>query len=394
VVHGVKKHSLLIVDDEQENINLLKNILGDDYSLYEAVDAGQALQLLRKHEIHMILTDQRMPGQTGVELLEKAREARPDCVRMLITAYPDVNNAIQAINRGHVHRYIAKPFDSVELKLAIQQELEHLDLVRANRRLNEEMGRMVDELFRANRELRELNQMKDQFLANCSHELKTPLVSGMGYVDLLLSGGMGHLDPRQEKGLRIAHRNLERLLGLIENLLALAKARFRPEELRIARFDLRPLLEECVESLRARARKKTLRVKTMLPRGRCWVEGDERKIHSVLTNVLANAEKFSPEVARIEIRVAGPKAGKLKVIVTDNGVGLPEETADIQPFKTTTDLRYAGMGIGLTLARQILQAHHCDISLERGPKGGARVQFDLPSSADRSDPASRRKSLP
>jgi len=390
----VKKHSLLIVDDEQENINLLKNILGADYSLYEAVDAGQALQLLRKHEIHMILTDQRMPGLTGVELLEKAREARPDCVRMLITAYPDVNNAIQAINRGHVSRYIAKPFDSVELKLAIQQELEHLDLVRANRRLNEEMGRMVDELFRANRELRELNQMKDQFLANCSHELKTPLVSGMGYVDLLLSGGMGHLDPRQEKGLRIAHRNLERLLGLIENLLALAKARFRPEELRIARFDLRPLLEECVESLRARARKKTLRVKTSLPRGRCWVEGDERKIHSVLTNVLANAEKFSPDVARIDIRVAPPKAGKLKVTVTDNGVGLPEETADIQPFKTTSDLRYAGMGIGLTLARQILQAHHCDISLERGPKGGARVQFDLPSSADRSDATGRRRSPP
>ena len=390
----MKKHSLLIVDDEQENINLLKNILGDDYSLYEAMDASQALQLLKKNEIHMILTDQRMPGQTGVELLEKARETRPDCVRLLITAYPDVNNAIQAINRGHVHRYIAKPFDSVELKLAIQQELEHLDLVRANRRLNEEMGRMVDELFRANRELRELNQMKDQFLANCSHELKTPLVSGMGYVDLLLSGGMGHLDPRQEKGLRIAHRNLERLLGLIENLLALAKARFRPEELRIARFDLRPLLEECVESLRARARKKTLHVKTTLPRGRCWVEGDERKIHSVLTNVLANAEKFSPDVARIDIRVLPPKGGKLKVTVTDNGVGLPEETADIQPFKTTTDLRFAGMGIGLTLARQILQAHHCDITLERGPKGGARVQFDLPSSGDRGDAAARRKSSP
>jgi len=391
VVRGVKKHSLLIVDDEQENINLLKNILGDDYSLYEAVDAGQALQLLRKHEIHMILTDQRMPGHTGVELLEKARETRPDCGRLLITAYPDVNNAIQAINRGHVHRYIAKPFDSVELKLAIQQELEHLDLVRANRRLNEEMGRMVDELFRANRELRELNQMKDQFLANCSHELKTPLVSGMGYVDLLLSGGMGHLDPRQEKGLRIAHRNLERLLGLIENLLALAKARFRPEELRIARFDLRPLLEECVESLRARARKKSLRIKTALPRGRCWVEGDERKIHSVITNVLANAEKFSPEVARIDIRVLGPKSGRLKVSVTDNGVGLPEETADIQPFKTTSDLRYAGMGIGLTLARQILQAHHCDITLGRGPRGGARVQFDLPS-AGRSDAEARRRS--
>ena len=375
----MKKHSLLVVDDEQENINLLSNILGEDYSLYQALDANQALQLLRKNEIHMILTDQRMPGLTGVELLEMAREARPDCVRMLITAYPDVNNAIQAINRGHVHRYIAKPFDSVELKIAIQQELEHLDLVRANRRLNEEMGRMVDELFRANRELRELNQMKDQFLANCSHELKTPLVSGMGYVDLLLSGGMGHLDPRQEKGLKIAHRNLERLLGLIENLLALAKARFRPEELRITRFDLRPLLEECVESLRARARKKSLQVKTTLPRGRTLVEGDERKVHSVITNVLANAEKFSPEEARIDIRVRGPREGKIRVTVTDNGVGLQGEATDIQPFKTTSDLRYAGMGIGLTLARQILQAHQCDIVLEHGPRGGARVQFDLPS---------------
>ena len=379
MVQDVKKHSILVVDDEQENINLLSNILGGDYSLFEAINADQALSLLRKNEIHLILSDQRMPGLSGVELLEKARSLRPDCVRMLITAYPDVNNAIQAINRGHVHRYIAKPFDSSELKVAIQQELEHLDLLRANRRLNEEMGRMVDELFRANRELRDLNQMKDQFLANCSHELKTPLVSGMGYVDLMLSGGMGRLDPRHEKGLKIAHRNLERLLGLIENLLALAKARFRPEELRVARFDLLPLLEECVESLRGRARKKSLLVKTAFPRGRIPVDGDERKIHSVITNVLANAEKFSPEDARIEVRVRAPKAGRIRVIVSDNGVGLQEAKADIQPFKTTSDLRYAGMGIGLTLARQILQAHGCDILLERGKRGGARVQFDLPS---------------
>lgn len=372
------RHSILIVDDERENINLLTNILGEEYALYQAQDASQAMTFLRRNEIHLVLTDQRMPGLSGVELLEKAREVRPDSVRMLITAYPDVNNAIEAINRGHVHRYIAKPFDSAELKVAIQQELEHLDLVRANRRLNEEMGRMVDELFRANRELRDLNQMKDQFLANCSHELKTPLVSGMGYVDLMLSGGMGALDPRQEKGLRIAHRNLERLLGLIENLLALAKARFKPEELKISRFDLHPLLDECIESLRARARKKSLQLKTSIPKGKILIDGDERKIHSVITNVLANAEKFSPDEARIDIRVGRPKNGKIRVSVTDNGVGLKEAKAEIQPFKSTSDLRYAGMGIGLTLARQILQQHQCDIVLEQGPQGGARVQFDLP----------------
>ena len=372
-----KKHVVLIVDDERENINLLANILGDDHGIHEARGGEEALAILGKHAVDLILTDERMPGMSGVELLEKVRAARPDCVRMLVTAYPDVANAIQAINRGHVNRYIAKPFDSRELKLAVAQELEHLDVLRANRRLNDEMAHMVDELFKANRELRDLNRMKDQFLANCSHELKTPLVSGMGYVDLLLTGGMGTLEARQERGLRIAYRNLERLLGLIENLLALAKGRFRPEALKVTQFALRPLVDECVDSLKARARKRSLAVRVVWPRAEVVVEGDERKIHSVFTNVLANAEKFTPEDARIAIRVRAGADGRCRVEVRDNGKG-PDRGGEIEMFKTTGDPRTAGLGIGLTLSRQILEAHGGRIRLERGGRGGARVTFDLP----------------
>lgn len=374
----MKRHAVLIVDDQPENVNLLANLLGDRYTLFKARDGAAALEILRRHDVHLILTDQRMPGMTGVELLEKARRIRPECVRMLVTAYPDVQNAIEAINRGHVSRYITKPFDPDALRLEIARELEHLDVVRANRRLQEEMARMVDELFRANQELRDLNRMKDQFLANCSHELKTPLVSGMGYIDLLLSGGMGRLEPRQEKGLRIAHRNLERLLGLIENLLAMARARYRPEELRVTRFDLKPLVDECVASLRARARKKRLRVRVVWPWRRPVVEADERKIHSVLTNVLSNAEKFTPDDARIEIRVSAARDGRCRVTVTDNGTGPERDPSEIRLFQTSTDPRYSGLGIGLMLARQILRAHGCDIALARRRGGGAEVRFELP----------------
>jgi signal transduction histidine kinase len=384
----VIRHSILIVDDEQENINLLSNVLGERYNLYKARDGGTALELLRRHEIHMILTDQRMPGMTGVELLEKARDVRPDSVRMLVTAYPDVNNAILAINRGHVSRYIAKPFDSTELRVAIAQELDRLDLLLQNRKLNQDLGRMVDELFKANRELRDLNQMKDQFLANCSHELKTPLVSGMGYVDLMLTGGMGKLDPRIEKGLRIAQRNLERLLGLIENLLALAKARFRPEELRASGFDLKPLVDECVASLKARARKSSIRVRVAWPPRRPEILADERRIHSVLTNVLSNAEKFTPDDARIEIRIEAGKKGRCRVSVTDNGSGPEDPEGGIELFKTTTDPRTGGLGIGLMLSRQILQVHGCDIALERRRGGGAVVRFDLPLAEEVPSPKS------
>jgi len=377
----VKKHAILLVDDEQENLNLLANILGDDHILHQARDGAAALKILRRHDVDLILTDQRMPGLSGVDLLEKVRELRPDCVRILVTAYPDADNAIQAINRGQVHRYVTKPFDPAELKIIVAQELERRDLVLANRRLNRELGRMVEQLFRANRELRDLNRMKDRFLANCSHELKTPLVSGMGYVEMLLSGRLGRLEERQVKGLRIARRNLERLLGLIENLLALARRTYRPEELKISRFDLRELLEECVASLEARARKRSLRVRLALPRQPLVVEADERKIHSVLTNVLANAEKFTPEDARIEIRVSAGERGRCRVRVADNGIGPERSKEEIGLFKSTEDPRYAGLGIGLMLARQILQAHGGDIALERGRRGGAVVTFDLPLAA-------------
>ncbi len=378
----MKKHSILIVDDEQENLNLLSHILERDYFLHTARDGATALEILQKNDIDLILSDQRMPGLSGVDLLERAREIRPDCVRILITAYPDADNAIEAINRGQVKRYVPKPFDPGELRVILAQEMEHTDLVLANRRLNEEMGRMVEELFRANRELRDLNRMKDQFLANCSHELKTPLVSGMGYVEMLLSGGMGRLEERQEKGLRIAHRNLERLLGLIENLLALAKQRFRPEELKLSRFGLKALVDECVESLKARSRKKSLQVRVAMPRRPPVVEADERKIHSVLTNVLANAEKFTLDDARIEVRVSAGKGRRCRVVVSDNGIGPEGPRGDIQLFKSTADPKYGGLGIGLMLARQILQAHGCDIALERGRRGGAVVSFDLPLARD------------
>lgn len=380
-----KRHTILLVDDERENLNLLGNVLGDDHYVLKARDPETALELVRDRDVHLVLSDQRMPRLTGVQFLERVRALKPDVVRILITAYPDVTVAVDAINRGQVKRYLTKPFDPSELRVIVRQELEVFELARANKRLTEELGRLVEELLKANKELKELDRMKDHFLANVSHELKTPLVSSLGYVDLILSGDMGSLDPKIERGLRVAHRNLERLVWLIEDLLNLARMRYRPEALQVTRFPLKPLVDECVESLRGRSRKAALDVRVRMPSSLPPIEADERKVHSVLTNVLSNAEKFTPDKARISVSVRR-RRGRAVVTVEDNGFGVAEDKRDASfpYFKHVEDAelkRYGGLGIGLVLARQILQAHGGTIELAQGRRGGTVVTFDLPLAA-------------
>jgi signal transduction histidine kinase len=377
-----KRYTVLAVDDEKENLNLLARILEDRHRVLLARDGKSALELLRKHDIHLVLADQRMPGMSGVELLEEVRARHPQPVRLLITAYPDMDVAVGAINRGGVKRFISKPYDPKELLAAVNRELEFYELDRTNRRLAEDLKGAVASLLVANRELKELDRTKDYFLANVSHELKTPLVSGIGYLELIRTGGLGPVPARMRKGLEVAHRNLQRLLRLIEDLLSLARMRHRSDPIEKSRFDLGTLIRECVGSLKARSRKESLDVRLSIPRGLPRVEGDERRIHSVLTNVLSNAEKFTPERARVVIRVTRSGRDRAEVRITDNGIGPARaKAANAFPyFKHADDplvKKYGGLGIGLTLARDILKAHGCGITLS-GSARGAVVTFELP----------------
>jgi len=380
-----KRYTVLAVDDERENLNLLARKLGEHHRVLLARDGGTALGLLKRHDVHLVLADQRMPGMTGIDLLEEVKSRYPEPARLLITAYPDIDVAVGAINRGGVQRFIAKPYDPGELLAVVDRELEIYELARANRRLSLDLKEAVASLLKANRELKELDRTKDYFLANVSHELKTPLVSGMGYLDLMRSGGLGAVTARMRKGLDVSYRNLARLHRLIEDLLSLARMRYRPDSIEKAPFDVGALIRECVASLKVRASKNSLDVRVSIPSNLPRVEADERRIHSVITNVLSNAEKFTPDRAKIRVAVSRRGKDRIEVRISDNGIGLSRAKAvKAFPFFKHADdplvKRYGGLGIGLTLAREILRAHGCAIALAGSP-GGAVVTFDLPLEA-------------
>src|SRR5689334_8004610 len=107
---------VLFVDDERPNLDVFAALCGEIFDVLTASSATEALRIMRQHEVGVVLSDQRMPDTTGVVLLEQIRAEFPDTVRMLVTAYADLGATIEAINRGHVRRYIRKPWDAEELK--------------------------------------------------------------------------------------------------------------------------------------------------------------------------------------------------------------------------------------------------------------------------------------
>lgn len=132
---AAKRYSILVVDDEPDNLALLERVLRREYTIFCANSGAEALELLDNAEVDMIISDQRMPNMTGAELLGEAYTRNPNQVRILLTAYSDVKDIIQAINAGHIYQYVGKPWDPDELKLIVRRALEAYQLHLDNRRM-------------------------------------------------------------------------------------------------------------------------------------------------------------------------------------------------------------------------------------------------------------------
>ena len=129
------KHSILLVDDEPEILFSLRGLLRRDFELYTAQSGAEALDILHEHPVHVIMTDQRMPEMTGVELLRRARGECPASIRMIFTGYADIRAVIDAINQGQIYRYLTKPWDPDELRAVLQQACDYYDQIAERRRL-------------------------------------------------------------------------------------------------------------------------------------------------------------------------------------------------------------------------------------------------------------------
>jgi putative two-component system response regulator len=161
-------YKIMIVDDEPANLRLLDRLFRKDYQVVSAASGEEALELLGQHNVALIITDQRMPGMTGIELLKQTVSLRPHMVRIIITGYTDVGVLVEAINCGHVYKYVTKPWDNNTLRLTVERALEHYEtnksrheLEQVNKRLSIRLQEMTRGVVRA---ITDALEAKDEFV--------------------------------------------------------------------------------------------------------------------------------------------------------------------------------------------------------------------------------------
>ena len=253
-----------------------------------------------------------------------------------------------------------------------------------------ERAKLIAQLGEANIQLRELDRLKSAFLANISHELRTPMNSIIGYSDLLLDGVDGPINEEQNKSLDKIIDNAKHLLQLINNLLDLSKIESGKIEIEAVQFNLKGLIDSVVPFFKGMITKKGLTLDIDIEENLPLVCGDEDKIKHVLINLLNNAIKFTHEggiIIRAKISDRGIQPGEspifAEVCVEDTGIGIKDEDLD-KIFKKfmqadiSASRRYEGTGLGLSIARGLIALHNGMIWVTSEYGKGSQFYFTIP----------------
>jgi signal transduction histidine kinase len=256
------------------------------------------------------------------------------------------------------------------------------------------LDRHVVELDRANEGLKELDHLKAQFMANVTHELKTPLVAVRGYVESILEGRFGPVADAQRPGLEIALRNTCRLQNLIGELLDFERLESKELPIRLQDFDLEPVVRASLQALAPEIEAKNLVVRNRIT-SPVLVHADPEQIRRVILNLLSNAVKFSEPHMPVGLQAAvSEEEERVLVTVWDRGPGIPTAAQKFLFTRFwqadgTASRKHGGTGLGLAIVKGILDAHQAPIRIVSTGEG-TQVHFELPLA----QPAPAPESLP
>jgi two-component system, sensor histidine kinase and response regulator len=361
------RDSIMIVDDTIENLRLLADLLGEKgYEIRPATGGRLALQAAMRSPPDLILLDVNMPEMDGYEVCRqiKQQEALKDVPVIFLTALTDTSDKLRAFALGGVD-YIAKPFQIDEVLARVQV---HLALRSARR-----------ELARNYEQLRELERMRDNLVHMIVHDMRSPLTTILGRLDLVLRRSSDGLPARVIDDLRSARRTVGYLAEMTNDLLDVSRMEEGKLPIEHDPCDLVALARDVAADFAGVDRVESL---TVAPNDPVVVLCDPGIVRRILQNLVSNAVKHTPGTATIHISVEYTPTS-VRVSVIDNGPGVPPEAREtiFDKFGTATarqDAIYHSVGLGLAFCKLAVHAHGGRIGVESGAGGGSIFWFELP----------------
>lgn len=365
---------ILIVDDEKDNLEALRRLLRNQYEVTITESPFEALKLIRKNTYHVIVSDQRMPEMTGVELLEKAKALSPVSVRILLTGYTDIDSVIGAINRGNIYRYIAKPWDPEDLRLTLRQANEAFRLRRELDEKNQILSETNDELKRALESLQVLDRAKARFLSLISHELNTPLTVITAFV-ALLSDKKNAFPKEIEKAIASLSSASDRFSHIVEEVLTYVKLGSE-EKLSLQNFDLKKETEALQATLLPLLKAKPLEM-SLSAGEKTETRCDPEKMRVALRKLLEDTISRAPSGTQLKVEISS-EGKKLRYAVWREGE--PVSEAAFTAFETAGQElhHHRNLGLSLAICKMIVEGHGGEIGLSSKAKTGTTITLLLP----------------
>src|SRR5690348_9941168 len=304
--YDYKKYAILYVDDEEKSLKYFVRAFEDQFRIYTATNAKEGLSLLEQHkdDIGLLMTDQRMPGEKGVWLLEKARQLRPRIIRILATAFADMDAAIAAVNTGAIYKYVTKPWDPPQLENTLKRGLEFFIVQRERDQLLREKMSVLHNMMIADRIV-----SLGLLAAGLSHHIRNSLVAVKTFLDLAPSkmeeekmdlNGLRNPDFWKEY-----YQNVQGQIGKINNMLKdLWTASEKPAFEFGDKVKLRDVINDSIQQLQDAIKAKNLKIENMVGDDLPTMNVDKPKFHRLFELMLKDEIATLPAGSRITFKAS------------------------------------------------------------------------------------------
>jgi len=348
---------VLIVDDEESMVDACKQVLTrQNYRVEYAYNGLDGLKVFQKTMPDLVILDLKMPGMSGMELLQRLKKTDPDIVIIVITGYATIEFAVEAIKNG-AFDFLPKPFSGDAIKMIVKRGMER--------------RRLLKSAEKAEREKREI---EENFMTFATHQMKSHIAVIQQYFEVMLSGFTGQIPEPQRAILGKTMPRLEELRSIIDDWLGLSRINYDEIHERFARIDLNTMLAGIINAHEPLATQRGITLELKADQEDMVITGDKLTLEQAITNLIVNAIKYNKDKGNVQVIIT--KDSKKTIIeVTDTGMGISKEEIPLifEQFYRGINVRHQhikGTGLGLAITKKILDMHHakieCESTLDKG----------------------------